>query len=399
MWFPFAFWISLASLVISAALLVMVIMANVKKPGNLAAFSMFLSMFVWSFGEMIERMAGPPPNTTKIHYYGTLSLSLGPYNGNLAYIGAIILCFGIYLMPAGIIHFALDYPFKFKVKEIYRKATIYALYLLSLGGMVVNLFNAPLGYPTVAYMKPYNAFGVMLWGLESGPVHAFFSILLVFSAIVMITALLLKLRKVSMNLVKKQIIITLIGFLVTLTLLVITGLIPMILEKKDSYPLTTLSFSIFGLFVIYTIKKYRMFLVAPSVEEKVENVELPEEGIHEMNKEEAYHKFSLLAKSAHACLAFIPDEPNKFKEKYGLKNTPVFQLTKELGKDRLNPELGEHRDMIIFIITSMIEQTYKPVIMIDLSAEWIGERIREKIIDKIKGLLKEDYGGVYFIIK
>lgn len=398
MWVPFAFWISLSAAVINVVLLAMIIKANIRKPGNLAAFSMFTAMLIWSVGELIERVAGPPPDSS-LPYYGHLALTMGPHDANLAYIGAIILCFGIFLMPASIVHFSLDYPFRFRFKDVYRRIILYFMYGLSFIGMVLNILNDRLGYITVAYMKPYDAFGVMLWGLESGPVHAFFSLLLVISALVMVTALLLKLKKVDMEIVKNQIVITLLGFLVTIVLLVVTGLIPIVLERTDSYPLTTLAFSIFGITVLYTVVKYRLFLVVPTVEEKVENVELPEEGIHEMPKEEAYKKFVSLAKSAHTCLAFIPEDPEEFKNRVGLKNTPVFQFTRNLGKDRLNPELAEHRDMLVFIITSMVEQVYKPVILIDLSATWIGERVKEKIIDKINDLLKQDYGGVYFIVK
>ncbi len=376
----FAFWISLVGTSIAALLVYLVLRAGIRKPGNFAAFIMFLGVFVWSLGEFIERVAGPPPQDQL-----------------LAYIGMLTLCGGVFLTPAGLIHFALDYPYRLKMGNTLRKAILYTIYAISIIGLAIIPFNSLLN-DIVIHQISYTALGVTLWGLHSGPIHAFFTAWTFVAALTMIFILALKLRGLEMKLVRNQILITIVGFLIMFILIVYTYVIPAMMNQ-DTYPLTTLSFSIFGLFVIYTIMKYRMFLVAPSVEEKVEDVELPEEGIHEMEKEEAYHKFELLAKSAHTCLAFIPDEPEAFKEKYGLKNTPVFQFTRELGKDRLNPELAEHRDMLVFIITSMVEQVYKPVIMIDLSAEWIGERIREKIIDKIKGLLREDYGGVYFIIK
>ena len=380
MWITFAFWISLVGTLISGLLVYLVLRAGIRKPGNFAAFIMFLGVFIWSLGELIERVAGPPPSDKE-----------------LAYIGMLTLCVGVFLTPAGVIHFSIDYPYRLKMKSGLRKAILYIVYGFSLIGIAFVPFNSLLGDIVIKQID-YTAFGITLWGLHSGLIHGIFTAWLFLAALIMVFILAFKARGIEMRLIKNQIIITIVGFLIMFFLIVFTYVIPAAMNK-DSYPLTTLSFSIFGLFVIYTIMKYRMFLVAPSVEEKVENVELPEQGIHEMPKEEAYHKFALLAKSAHTCLAFIPDDPDEFKEKYGLKTTPVFQFTRELGKDRLNPELAEHRDMLIFIITSMVEQVYKPVIMIDLSAPWIGERIKEKIVSKIQELLKQDYGGVYFIVK
>ncbi len=114
MWFTYASSISLVATMISAVLVYLILKADIKKPGNLAAFVMFLGVFIWSFGELLERIAGPPPNDEM-----------------LAYLGALTLCVGIFLTPAGLIHFAIDYPYRIKMKTSTRKYILYAVYLLS----------------------------------------------------------------------------------------------------------------------------------------------------------------------------------------------------------------------------------------------------------------------------
>ncbi len=395
MWISFAFFPSFVATLIAAALVYLVIDADIRKPGNKAAFMMFFAMLIWSFGELVERIAGPPPAVEKA-FYPVLSLSPGPYDVNLAYLGAIILCFGIFLMPASIIHFALYYPYKLKISDKVRKVILYSLYGLSLVTMAINVVNSYVGSLTVGYLKPYSAFGVYLWGLESGPIHAIMSLLMVVAALVLLGVLLFKLRGVHMDIIKKQIIITVVGFLIMFFILVVTALIPIVITHSDSYPLTTLSFTLFGVFVMYTIAKYRMFLVVPTTEEAEEEEELPEEGIYRMDTEEAYHKFSMLARSGYSAIGFLVPPIDEFKNKYKLVHTPLFQITKSIGKDKLNPEISEHREMISFIIMSMLEQVYKPVILIDLTAPWLSDKTKKEMMETIKGISKE-IGGVYLV--
>ncbi|AGB05353.1 hypothetical protein AciM339_1500 [Aciduliprofundum sp. MAR08-339] len=399
MWIPYAFWPSLAATVIAAILVYMVIVSNIRKPGNLAAFVMFFSMLIWSIGELIERIAGPPPANPAFHYLGSISLSPGPYDGNLAYMGAVILCFGIFLVSAGIIHFALDYPFKLKMERKTRKAVLYTVYGFSFAGMIANILNQFIGHPTVAYMYPYKAMGEWIWGLESGPLHSLYSIWLFVSAIIMIIILLIKLRSVRMDIIKKQILITITGFVITFVLLTVTALIPMVIEKKNnSYPMTTLGFTIFGIFVMYTIVRYRLFLVAPSTEIVELEEELPDSGVYEMSKEEAYHKFARLARSGNPGTGFIGENAEEFKKKYKLVQTTVFELSQSTGKNKLNPENPEQQEMLYFTITSLLEHVYKPIILLDLSLPWMKEDTKKSVLEKIKEINKE-YGGVFLIVK
>lgn len=245
-------------------------------------------------------------------------------------------------------------------------------------------------------MKPYIAMGVNLWGLEPGIVHRIFSVWLFLAALIMLGVLLIKLRKVDMSIVKKQIFITITGFAVTFIIITVTALIPMVLENKDSYPLTTLGFSIFGLFVMYTIAKYRMFLVAPTTEVTEEEEELPDEGVYPMSRERAYVKFSKFARSGYSAMGFVAMPVDEFKRKYKLVNTPLFEITKTPGKNNLNPETQKHKEMISFVIMSMLEQVYKPVILIDLTPEWISQKTKEDIVESVRKISK-DVGGVFIV--
>ena len=249
-------------------------------------------------------------------------------------------------------------------------------------------------------MHPYTVFGITLWGINSGPVHALFSLWTLIAALIFMFVMFFKLQGVKLSIVKQQIFITLIGFFIMFVIIVVTAFVPMVVAHIDMYPLTTLAFSIFGITVIYTIVRYRMFLVSPSAEEKEEDIEeeLPESDVYEMNREEAYNKFIRLAKSGNMCIGFITEDPEKFREKSGLKQTPLFQITETPGKDRLNPNIEEHREMISFIITSFLEQVYKPVMLLDLSAGWITEDSRKKILESIRAIQKE-IGGIYLVIK
>lgn len=392
MWISFAFWPSLIAACISAFLVYLVVRANIKKPGNLSAFVMFMGMMIWSIGELIERLAGPPPHNLQYRYYGHLSLFIGPHDANLAYIGAIILTVGMYLLPAGIIHFTLDYPFKIKMKLVLRKIILYAVYLFSFGAIAIALLNDKLHYAVISYVNPYNAYGTIIWGLQPGRIHDLLSSWLFITGLTLMVVLFLKYRSSKINIIKRQIEITLIGFFVMFTIMVVTGFVPMIiLNLKNYYPLMTVSFSIFGLFIMYTIAKYRMFLVVATKENAGGDEKLPDKGVYILNADEAYGKFAALANSGYSSLGFITEDINKFKEKYNLHSTPLFQISKEVGKDKLNPEIKEHREMITFIIMSMFEQVYKPVILLDFSAAWLTDETRENMR---KSLIED---GVFLI--
>jgi len=270
--------------------------------------------------------------------------------------------------------------------------------IISAVGTAMVPLNSMLGNIVIERMVPYDAFGLTIWGLEAGPVHKFFTMWMFITALVLMFVLVYKLRKGEMELVKKQIKISLAGFAIMFAIIVATSFVPIILLDIVFYPLNTLAFAIFDSFVLYTILKYRMFLVAPTMEAKAASARLPKSGIYEMKREEGYEKFSIFAKSGLSCLGFISTEPSVFREKYGLKTTPLFLLTENPGKDSLNPNIPMHREMIVFIITSLLEQISESAILLDLCWNGISEEAKNKIIENIQEITKE-YGGVFMITK
>ena len=54
--------------------------------------------------------------------------------------------------------------------------------------------------------------------------------------------------------------------------------------------------------------------------------------------------------------------------------------------------------MIGFIITSLLEQLYKPVILLDLPEPWLKEETRKKLKEKIQNI-SSVYGGVYLLFE
>ncbi|GEM_PF-2882131 len=357
---------------------------DIRKPGNLGAFMLFLTTFIWNIGELIERLAGPPPAEEW-----------------LAYLGAYVLCLGFFFTPAALVHFTIDYPFRFTTfrrNPKIRMAVLGMVYIVSLIGVIMIPLNSQLGN-IVLHMEPYKVFGITLWGIKSGPVHAIFSVWTLTAALIFMFGMFIKLKGLTMDILKNQIFITLTGFFIMFVIIVVTTFVPMVITHIDMYPLTTLAFTLFGITILYTIRRYRMFLVVPQVEEKEEGFteEVPDEGVHEMGKEEAYNKFIRLAKSGETCLGFITYDIDKFREKHNLTKTAIFQISKTPGKDHLNPEIPEHLEMISFIITSFLEQVYKPIILIDLSADWLKEETKKKIAENIRDIAKE-YGGVHILI-
>lgn len=379
MWISNAFWPSFIATAISLFLIIYILMVDVRKPANFPSFVLFFSVFIWSLGELIERLAGPPPA-----------------DEGLAYFGAITLFIGIALVPSALIHFGIEYPYKSKMSESGKKLLLMVLYGISFLVILIDVFNDYLGKIVIKNVHSYMGLGQKIWGLESGILHTVYSLWVFIAALILLVLLSFKLKNVKMKIVKMQIKITLVGLIITFILVSVTGLIPPLLGM-DVYPLTTISFSIFGIFVIYTIYRYRMFLVYPSKEEIVEHEKISKGGFYKMGRDKAYEKFSKLAKSGYNCLGFISENPEEFKEKYNLKTTPVFQLTENVGKDRLNPNIEEHREMIFFILSSFIEETKEPVILLDFSSKEIKGNLKMQILDEIRNLLSGK-NGMYIIV-
>ena len=115
MWFPTAFWPAFFAVSLDLIILLAIVRSGIRRPGNLAAFMLFSAFFLWSFGEMIERLAGPPP-----------------LDRDIAFSGVKILFVGMALSPAAFLHFSMEYPYGVKMKKRTFDILLISLYSISI---------------------------------------------------------------------------------------------------------------------------------------------------------------------------------------------------------------------------------------------------------------------------
>ena len=338
MWFPNAFWPTLLAAILGAYIIIRLLLSDIRRPGNFSAFVMFLAFFIWSLGEMVERLAGPPPDDKW-----------------LAWFGAQFLFVGIALAPAGFIHFSLDYPDLLRIKG--RKGIITLFYLISLVFAVLGIFNP--NRMIIADMEPYRGLGQMIWGIVSSRTYNAYVSYVFAMSLVFMFIMIYRYFRASLHIIKMQISISLAGFIIAVAMVSSSYFVQMIFGG-DSYPLTTVSFSIFSLFVLYTIHRYRAFLVYPE-----EHGNSYEAGLKILKREDAERLFADALKKGSPALAFISTDLSAFKKKLG-KDIPAFRISGEKGPDNLNPLLEEHIEMLYFIILSFAEQAGGAVVLIEI---------------------------------
>ena len=197
-------------------------------------------------------------------------------------------------------------------------------------------------------------------GLAQGSLYVWYSTYMLASALVFTGVMIYKYVRTNIKIIKEQILISLSGFFLAVILVSLSDLIP-ILQGKSSYPLTTVSFSIFSLFVLYTVFRYRLFLVSPTTFSRTED-----RGVLSMQREEAERRFRDYVKKGVPSIAFITEDPESFKRRNEIGDTPVFQITDKTGKDRLNPAKKEHREMMQFILMSFSEKAENSVVLLDM---------------------------------
>ncbi len=338
MWLPNAFWPTLFAVVFSTYIIIKLLLSDIRRPGNFSAFVMFLAFFIWSLGEMAERLAGPPPA-----------------DAHLAWFGARFLFIGIALAPAGFIHFSLDYPDLLRIKG--RKEIIACFYLVSFVFATLGVLNP--NRMIIADMEPYSGLGQMIWGIVTSPIYDAYASYVLAISLVFMLIMIYRYFRAKLHIIKMQISISLGGFVIAVALVSSSYFMPRIFGG-DSYPLTTVSFSIFSLFVLYTIHRYRAFLVYP--EEHGNNYEA---GLKILKKEDAEGLFADAVKKDSPALAFLSTDPKTFQKRIG-KDIPAFRISREKGADSLDPRVEEHIEMIYFIILSFAERAGGAVVLIEI---------------------------------
>lgn len=361
MWFPHAFWPALFAVILGATILIRLFLSDIRKPGNLAAFMLFFSFFIWSFGEMMERMAGPPPADEW-----------------MAWFGAQFLFIGMALAPAAFVHFSVVFPYMLRFR--WRKAIIYFFYGISLVFAILGIAN-PNGL-IIADMEPYEGLGQTIWGIVGSGIYTMYVVYIFSMALVFTAVMIYKYFKSDMKVVRMQIFVGISGFIVAVTLITVSSFIPMLMGES-AYPLTTVSFSIFSLFILYAIYRYRVFLVSPE-----EHSGTVEPGFEVMDREAAYRRLKRAIKDDVPILAFISGDVASFKKSVG-KDIPAFQISRELGPDHLNPLMDEHVEMIRFIIASFAERTDGSLVFADVRdamKDMDALSIYEELLKEFRGM-------------
>ena len=374
MWFPNAFWPAFFAVGMGALILALILRSGIKRPGNIPAFILFTAFFLWSFGEMLERLAGPPPADEA-----------------MAFLGARVLFIGIALSPAAFIHFSVEYPYMLRMGERSRKGVMEILYGISAFFAVLGLFNP--GAVIFQGVEPYSGLGQEIWGLDEAPLYTIYTFYVLIAALAFIGIMEYKYMKTDMKIIKDQIILSLTGFFLAVVLVTASSLIPT-LYGQSSYPLTTISFTLFSLFVLYTILRYRTFLVSPG-----DSSGTDEKGIFIMDRRKAEERFASSVKRSVPGIAFVFEDPEGFRKRHGLRDIPVFQITEEAGKDRLNPLKEEHREMMKFIILSFGERAKSPVILLNIkkAVEALASPEEYKKIVKDLKALAESTEGTFIV--
>ncbi len=381
MWIPNSFYPSFIALALNIFFALYILHVGIRKPGNLVSFLLFLTIAVGVAGEVVERVAGPPPEDMHMAYAGSLLIALS----------------GSFL-PAVLIHFGMDFPYRARLSRFARELVLLSLYAFSFTGAFLTVFNDALGAPMVTGVYPYSALGQRVWGMHYGGAYYVYLLASLLCGFALLAILYTKMRKARIKVLRYQIKFVLLGLLVVYILITTTVVIPAVLGY-DVYPLSSLSLTVFGMFIIYTVARYHLFVVSPVREtgKVMERKRQFERGtVMILSPEEGYDVFAEQVHGGIPGLLFTVDEIERVRVRYGFMRTPVFRIARKQGKDTLNPSIPEHKEMVPFIISEFLEQSSSGVVFLDrVDSVWDSMFIEFATI--IMDFVREEKLGVLLI--
>lgn len=350
---------SLISTVCFIALAAYVLWHNPKRTQNQVTALMFLSLIIWSFAELLERLAGPSPDVLMAQWE-----ALGrPYppttleGYDFAYFACKLIGVGVLLIPPAAVHFSLVVPRRRKVNKL-ALASLYGIYLV----LLVVLLGTD---HFVAEPEPYYAG----WGSQYGDwlsLYFGFPLVCVLFTVAMMVYSFLKADSV---IERNQAKFVLLGMLSSVFLVIPTAIIPSYLDW-EMYPLTTVSLIILAAFMTYAMVKYKLFTIEAVTERafgEVESRQRLEPGFSYLLVEKGtYYSYEIFRGmvSTTPGLAITTFYPQKFREEYALEKTPIIWLTdteteeKTLEPSRLDFEIS-------YTLTSFMKENEKTVVLID----------------------------------
>jgi archaellum biogenesis ATPase FlaH len=334
---------AVASTLIFAVLIYFVIKNDLRRKVNQVAALLFLSFLLWSVAEILQRFTAS-----------------GDANYDFAVFTERFYGIGVLLSPAAAVHLSLVFP---RIRKI-PKNFEYLLYLPFFVFMPIvfltDWFVDGMTYESMGWIAVYGNhigiyfgyIGVMVLVTISIFTHSWF--------------------KSTMKIERNQVAIIIAGVMVMMVLLSFGYMIPALLGKEALDSIPTASFLIiFGIFIFYSIFKYKMFSIEAVIESEVakdikpsfEIVKGMSHLIEEKGMEEAYKAFrGMVSETPGLCLSTM--FPDKIREERGLGKTPIIWLTEHTSKEMtINPWRLDFE--MAYTIKNFMEENPETVIMID----------------------------------
>ena len=199
-------------------------------------------------------------------------------------------------------------------------------------------------------------------------------------------------RKSTMRAEKDQVKFFMIGLIVGLLFILSTHVIPTAIGRSVvAFVPTTSSLVIFSLFILFSILKYKMFVIEAVTEEKIEGTgtAIPiERGfthiIEEKGMKQSYQAFRNLVSSVPG-LCLSTTYPDKVRTDRNLGKTPIIWLTESTSSEMaLNPWRLDFE--ISYTVKNFMEENPETVILID-DLEYLNSLNGfDKMMDFVKSL-------------
>ena len=284
--------------------------------------------------------------------------------------------FGIIFSPAILFHFSLIFPKDHKY-YIKKKSILIIVYLLCLVSFITfNVFLSinHLNISPWGYRLPFNEDFVLIMLLDMT-----LFILAVFN-------LFLSYKNCISYIHRRQLLHLFYGGIIVILFSISTNAFPPFLGLK-LYPLSTLSFILFTLFVGAAILKYNLLTFKPMVEPLMETKAFNKKKynlkkgwnyiIKERKIEKSYKIFQdqLIHDIQGLCITKLP--PEQIRKKYNLKKTPIIWITFKESENTITPK---KIDAIKLQILDFTSKTKKSCILMDCFGEIIMVNGFEKTV-------------------
>ncbi|MCX8174053.1 MAG: hypothetical protein N3F63_05570 [Thermoplasmata archaeon] len=309
--------------------ILLVCFARLRKSIHYSAFLYAFLFFLWSLGEFIERIAGPPPADREI-----------------AVLGLKIIAIAGAFLPATFVHFACKFPVtQRKVPDI-----VFGI-LYGVSGVIafVSAGTDFLVEGLIVYEPGWGAdfgAGMLVWGTY-----------MIAGTIASIAILEKSSFELQSSAGRSQARIVGIALAISLCFAAITGYVPPLLGVEDIYPLTTIPFAITGLLMLHAFLKYHQVTWIPV---KLLDGKKIEKGYYWCSDINYGRKHFLEMVQQVGSGLFVTTDPQIPDEIHKVAKVIV------LGKNGdINPMDEDKMRMFTFLIEKFVSQEERSVVLIE----------------------------------